>query len=106
MAKSIEATRTILAEDRGGLFRFVIPDGCRMTFGQILPEAKREMNTDGGEYDPGLRVYRGTDVLAVFRGVKWFRDDTIKVERRAVNVDAKTATKDVAAEWVDVGDKF
>lgn len=112
-------SRTLLVfKDSGKKFRITIPDDAMLTFGPFSPPSK---NDRGGGFDnPGravgtLRVYTGSkeNVLAVFAGVRGFRDMSIEYEEEVAveegatiwksDKDGYTREEKVSrkAEWVD-----
>lgn len=68
-----------------GELRITIPDDAKITFGPAVPfSGKGAGYTPNREY--ALRIYRGSkeNLLAVFTGVKQFRETSIKVEKLVI----------------------
>ena len=80
--------RTYICFDRQGEFTLTVPDDARLTFGPDIPFSGRSPWGDGpttGGRAYALRVYRRnkSNLVAVFNGVAWFREEGIRVARRA-----------------------
>lgn len=80
--------RKILVFDVDGKFTVEVPDDAKLTFGPAIPYPARAeqrslgFNPGGGDRSYSLRIYKGSkeNLLAVFAGVKGFRDLSLVVD--------------------------
>jgi hypothetical protein len=78
-------------------FKITIPDDAAVTFGPFSPPPKSGQRWEGGEKAGTLRVYKGkskTDVLAVFSGVRSFRDLTLGYAEEVAREEGAVIWKD------------
>lgn len=95
--------RTILLEADGpkGLttFRVTVPDSARLTFGPWSPPSAVSAKRGWEESDKRgtLRVYEGAGtakILAVFTGVRTFRDTSIKMAEQVIREGSSAIWRD------------
>lgn len=76
--------------------RVEIPKNSKVTYGPALPMASK--NSYGGLQDPTgvLRIYRsGTDVIAMFRNVKEFWEEGLKIVKQVRNVSSNNQSNNI-----------
>lgn len=94
--KTVETQRVLLVKTADGELRVTLPDDAKLTFGPAIPYERK-----GGDYGPpgrneyALRVYKGTkdNLLAVFAGVREFRDVDMPVEKLVIREAGKSVWK-------------
>lgn len=87
--------RTLLLETTDGDFRITIPLGARVTFGPTIPYEKKN-SYDGPRPGYSLRVYENSkndSLIAVFGGVKSFRDTSIPHAKLIIREAGKSVWK-------------
>lgn len=114
-------SRTLLVfKDSGKKFRITIPDDSKITFGPFSPPARDNGRGGGGFGSPEravgtLRIYQGSkeNILAVFAGVRGFRDLSVEYEEEIAVEEGATIWKSDqhgysreekvsrSSEWVD-----
>jgi hypothetical protein len=92
MAKKVEVgERMILVKTESEEFRIGIPADAKITFGPSFPPMKNERGY-GKPMEYALRIYRGSkdNLIAVFTGVREFREDGMTVEKKIHSEAGKT----------------
>lgn len=87
--------RTLLLQTTDGDFRITLPPGARVTFGPTVPYEKKDYSNS---QHPGysLRVYenvKNDSLIAVFGGVKSFRDTSIPHAKLIIREAGKSVWK-------------
>lgn len=96
-------------------FKIKVKDDAKITFGPWSPKGDDNERYSGGvsQRNGTLRIYEGTNVIAVFSGVKSYRDLSLDYsEKIAVEQGAtmwrndergyeRTANTSGRAEWID-----
>lgn len=109
--------KTLLVEDQEGKFRIQVPDDAKMTFGPAVPFVKKnELAVGNRGY--ALRIYNSSkdNPIAVFTGVRCFREANIVVEREVLRESGKTVWRSDehgfkvesqgSREWVAIPDRL
>lgn len=79
-------------------FRITIPDDAKVTFGPWSPPSAGQKYTNDRELIGTLRVYKGgtkstENILAVFSGVREFREDSLLYEEQVAKEEGATIWK-------------
>jgi hypothetical protein len=77
----------LLEMDDETLKKVIVPAGCTVTFGALVPGSQ----SNAGKI--GLRVWKGKQQLAVFVGVASFRAMSLKIEERVTTTKQETYRK-------------
>lgn len=88
--------KTLLLETTEGDFRITLPPGARVTFGPTIPYEKKTAYDGGPRPGYSLRVYenaKNDSLIAVFGGVKSFRDTSIPHAKLIVREAGKSVWK-------------
>jgi hypothetical protein len=88
--------RTLLLTTSDGEVRITIPAGSRVTFGPSVPFARKDDSYGARVPDYSLRVYetaKNDSLVAVFSGVRSFRDINIPHDKLVVREAGKSIWK-------------
>lgn len=91
----------LVTRDDGRKFKVTVPEGSQVTFGPFSPPPRRNSSSrDFTVYSDGdkagtLRIYGKTkqDILAVFAGVRSFRDLTVQYMEEIISEGGSTLWK-------------
>lgn len=77
-------------------FKIRVPNGAKLTFGPFSPPTTKESayNRSDGDKKGTLRVYEGTNVIAVFSGVSGYRDTSLEYMEQVLIQQGETVWKD------------
>lgn len=94
--ESDEKRRTLLVSTaKDGQFKIEIPDGAKLTFGPAIPFGKGERYSGVSVSEYALRIYQGSkeNLIAVFTGVREFRDIDMPISKKVTSEAGKTLWK-------------
>lgn len=100
--ESVVTRELLLLTARDGEKKIVIPADAKITFGPAIPYVGK--SGYGGNREPGeyaLRIYQGTkeNLIAVFTGVREFRDVNMPVAKKVIEEAGKTLWKNEGGEF-------
>lgn len=94
MTEKADQRNLILIMADGGKKRVEVPEGCKVTYGPVFPMKSGNKYASASDTEAALRIYKSqTNVIAVFRGVREFWEEGLKIERRVKNTNQDASTK-------------
>jgi hypothetical protein len=92
----VEAVRQLLVFGER-TFKIEVPDDAKVTFGPWSPPSRGDVNWQGsGRAEGTLRIYRGSkeNIVALFTGVRGFRDLSLSYQEQVAKEEGATIWKD------------